>query len=260
MNGPDAVSEQQLLERAISRLPSGATVIGDRNFGVFSVAYAAEKEGHPTLLRLTDVRAQRLAGKAPSNEMDCFVVWKPSRDDRRSHPGLPTDARVEGRLIVRQVHPNNGAKPFLLALFTTLSSPAEDLLHFYAQRWKIETDLRTLNKELHLDQLTCSTADMAAKEIQMSIAAYNLVRAMICLAAEQSGLSPREYGFTKVRRIIQIFTPQLAAATDQHQTEQVFRLMLHYIQQAKLPHRQCKRPAYPREVWNKGAKFPNRRG
>jgi putative transposase len=37
MYGPDAVSEQQLLETAIHRLPSGATVLGDCNFGVFSV-------------------------------------------------------------------------------------------------------------------------------------------------------------------------------------------------------------------------------
>ena len=36
MYGPKAVSEQGLLEQAIEQLPSGSTVMGDANFGVFS--------------------------------------------------------------------------------------------------------------------------------------------------------------------------------------------------------------------------------
>jgi hypothetical protein len=43
MHGPEAVSEQGLLETAIERLPDGSTVMGDANFGVFSVAYAATR-------------------------------------------------------------------------------------------------------------------------------------------------------------------------------------------------------------------------
>ena len=57
MHGPEAVSEQQLLEAAISRLPEGSIVLGDANFGVFSVAYAAVQGGHPVVLRLTALLA-----------------------------------------------------------------------------------------------------------------------------------------------------------------------------------------------------------
>lgn len=170
-----------------------------------------------------------------------------------------TLACVPGRLIACQVRPNNGAKPFLLALFTTWSSPLEQLLDLYGQRWNIETDVRTLKRELRLDQLTCVTPGMAAKEIDMSIAAYNLVRAVICLAAQQSGRSPRDYGFTKARRIVQLFGPQLAAASDRQQAKRIFHQMMHYIQQAKLPRRHRKRPAYPRAVWSKGERFPARK-
>jgi hypothetical protein len=56
MHGPGAVSEQALLETAIDRLPSRSTLIGDANFGVFSVAWAAAQRGHPVLLRLTAQR------------------------------------------------------------------------------------------------------------------------------------------------------------------------------------------------------------
>jgi hypothetical protein len=118
MNGSQAVSEQALLEEAIDRLPSLAVLLGDSNFGVFSVAYAADQRRHPVVLRLTTVRAQHLAGGPLQDGTDQAIQWRPSREDRRSHPELPSDACVSGRLIVSQVQPSNGAEPFLLALFT----------------------------------------------------------------------------------------------------------------------------------------------
>ena len=259
MHGPKAVSEQALLETAIDRLPSGSTVIGDANFGVFSVAYAAAQRGHPVVLRLTTQRARRLAGGVLGDDIDRPLVWKPSRADRRSHPELPAEACVTGRLMIRQVQPNNGAAPFLLALFTTQPASQKEVFHLYGQRWAIETDLRTLKSTLQLDQLTCSTADMVAKEIDMAIAAYNLVRAMITLASEQSGVPPRGYSFTKVRRIVETFAPALADAPNQPAAKRIFDQMMTYVQQSKLPRRRRKRPSYPRAVWKRGGTFPNRK-
>lgn len=259
MHGPDAVSEQELLERSLERLPEGSTVIGDANFGVFSVAYAATQRQHPVLLRLTKERAVRLAGEALRDGIDRAVVWKPSKADRRRHPHLPADAYVSGRLMVRQVQPDNGAAPLLLALFTTQPCSQEEALELYGQRWAIETDLRTLKSTLRLDQLTCSTRDLVAKEIDMGIAAYNLVRAMIGVASEQSGIVPRGYSFTKVRRIVQTFGPVLADAPNEQAAKRIFDQMMRYVHQAKLPHRNRKRPSYPREVWNKGYTFPTRK-
>ena len=259
MNGPAAVSEQQLLESAIGRLPRGATLIGDANFGVFSVAYAGVQADHPIILRMTRVRAQRVVGEELRDGMDRRVVWKPSRDDRRNHPQLPADACVQGRLIVRLVRPDNGADPFLLPLFTTLVTDPQAVVDLYGQRWTIETDLRTLKHELGLDQLTSVTPDMAAKEIEMGIAAYNLVRAVIGLAAEQSGIAPRRYSFSQVRTIIQAFAPTVAEASDPQEAQQHFDRMMYYVQQAKLPRRRRKRPSYPRAVWGKGATFPSRK-
>lgn len=256
MHGPDAVSEQELLEKAIERLPSGSTIVADCNFGVFSVAYACAQRQHPVVLRLTSARAQCLAGEPLRHRMNRRMVWKPSAWERRQHPELPEDASVSGRLVVRRVQPDNGGKPFLLALFTTLEIKEKELLALYGQRWKIETDLRTLKSALHLDQLTCSTPDMVAKEIDMGIAAYNLVRAVTCLASEQSGIPPRQYSFTRVRRIVETFTPLVVAATDPQQAQRAFDQMMYYVQQAKLPKRE--RPSYPRKIWNRGERYPHR--
>lgn len=255
MHGPQAVSEQRLLERAIDRLPSRAAVIGDANFGVFSVAYAAAQRQHPVVLRLTMERARRIAGTSPQDGIDRVIEWKSSRWDRSSHPDLPADASVRGRLLIRQVQPNNGNGPFLLILFTTLPSTTEAVFELYGKRWLIETDLRTLKSTLHLDQLTCTTPDMLAKEIEMGITAYNLVRALICLASRESGIPPRGYRFTKVRRILQVFGPVLANAPDQQAAQRTMRQMLTYVQQAKVYQR--KRPSYPRAVWKRGGTFPH---
>jgi hypothetical protein len=158
--------------------------------------------------------------------------------------------------MVREVQPDNGADAFLLAIFTTLPSSQQEVFGLYGQRWAIETDLRTLKSTLCLDQLTCSTPDMVAKEIDMGIAAYNLVRAMIGLASQHSGIPPRGYSFTKVRRIVQTFAPALADAPNPQAAKRIFDQMMKYVQQSKLPRRKRKRPSYPREVWKRGATFP----
>lgn len=258
MYGDQAVSEQALLQSAIDRLPEGATVIGDANFGVFSVAYAATQRKHPVLLRLTADRARRLAGGELHDGIERTIAWKPSRAERRSHPQLPADACVQGRLLVRQVQPDNGGTPFLLALFTTLSSSVEEVFELYGKRWAIETDLRTLKNSLCLDQLTCTTADMVAKEIEMGMVAYNLVRALIDLASQQSGIPPRGYSFTKVRLILRAFGPRLANAPDAQAAQKAFAQIMRYVQQSKLPHRKRQRPSYPRQIWKRRADFPRR--
>lgn len=257
MYGPDAVSEQQLLETAMDRLPVGATVIGDSNFGVFSVAWTATQKGYPVLLRLTAQRAKSLAGEALKDGIDRQLEWKPSPADRKSHPDLPREACVTGRLIVRQVQPDNGDEPFLLALFLTLPDSAEEILKLYGKRWNIETDLRTLKSQLRMEQLSCATPEMAAKEIEMAICAYNLVRAVICLAAQQSGLSPRDYSFTRAARIVESFAPKIASANSEEEAKRHFDRMMYFLQQAKLPRR--KRKPYPRSVWGTGKNYPKRK-
>jgi hypothetical protein len=259
MHGDAAVSEQSLVERAMDRLPEGATVLGDANFGVFSVAYASQQKAHRVLLRLTLERAKSLAAGSWSDEIDRPLVWKPSRWDRKHHPALPANACVTGRLLVKMVQPSNGAKPVLLALFTDLSASPEQIVAVYGQRWNIETDLRTLKSTLCLDQVTSTTPDMVAKEIDIALAAYNLVRAVICLASEQSGISPRGYSFTKILRLVNALGPDITNAASPLEARRKFKQFMNFVQQSKLPQRKRKRRSYPREIWNKGAHFPNRK-
>src|ERR1700693_617929 len=76
MYGPQAVSEQELAEQAMDALPAQSVVVGDRNFGVFSIAYAAQQRGLKVLVRLTKVRARKLAGTAVSQPGERRLRWQ----------------------------------------------------------------------------------------------------------------------------------------------------------------------------------------
>ena len=254
VNGEQAVSEQDLLECAISRLPERSVLCGDANFGVFSVAYAAAEHNHPVVLRLTEVRARRLAAGEWRDGVDKRVVWKPSREDRRSHPDLPADACVEGRLVVRLVQPSNGDQAFLLALFTTLPDASEKIVELYGKRWNIEVDLRTLKGQLRLEELSSTTPQMIAKEINLAILSYNLVRSVMYLTARKSGLEPRAFSFTKVRNVLDAFLPLIAAATDERQRRRLTKTMLDCLERTRLYRRQ--RPSAPRAVWPTPKSYP----
>jgi putative transposase len=177
------------------------------------VAYTAAQHDHPMLLRLTAARARHLAGEELRDGIDRIIQWKPSKDDRRAHPELPAEASVSGRLVVRHVQPSNGAEGFLLPLFTTVEGTPEEQTKLYGYRWNIETDLRTLKSTLQMEQLTCTTPEMVGKEIAASILAYNLIRAVIWLAAERAGLKPRQFSFTRTQNILRAFLPLIAAAS-----------------------------------------------
>jgi putative transposase len=257
MHGTQAVSEQGLIEQAIDRLPAGAVVVYDSN-SVFSVAYAADRRQHPVVLRLTAQRAQSLLGEAWRDGIDRRLVWKPSPADRKSHPQLPAAAAVAGRLIVQRVQPSNGSEAFLLALFTTLEAGTDQILALYGCRWNIETDLRSLKSTLELEQLTCLTPEMVAKEIDLAMLAYNLVRAVTYLAAQKAGLAPRAFSFTRVRNVTRAFGPRIAAARDQQEANQLWETMMYYVGQAKLPQRR-RRPSSPRKVWGRPQVYPKRK-
>jgi len=57
-----------------------------------------------------------------------------------------------------------------------------------------------LKGTLQLEQLTCTSPNMIAKEIHAAMITYNLVRAVMYAAAAQSGIAPRRYSLGARRR------------------------------------------------------------
>ena len=134
MYGNAAVSEQGLTEQILERLPADAALMADRNFAVFSVAWAAQQHNFGVLFRITEERARKIAGHClPPAGRERRIEWRPSPHDRRAHPALPADAVGRGRLIVAHVEGEDG-KRIKLYPFTTLEEPLEVLVELYRQR------------------------------------------------------------------------------------------------------------------------------
>jgi hypothetical protein len=256
MHGPRAVSEQALAEQASRHLPAGAVLIGDRNFGIFSVAYHGQTHGHGVIIRLTEVRARKLAGGAICCAMDQAVEWRTSRWDGKKNRSWPADASVAGRLIACQV--GRGKHKQWLYLFTTLTLPVEHIVALYGKRWHIETDLRSLKRTVRLQHLSVYSDSMAEKEILAAVLAYNLVRTIMYLAAERSGGDPRQLSFTYACNIVLDGYPRVLAAREGEDQERELDGIIDLVARCKLPHR-TKRRSYPRAVWGRGFHFPIRK-
>jgi putative transposase len=255
MHGDQAVSEQGLTEQILGRLPAGSVLMADRNFAVFSVAWAAQQRNHGVLLRITEARARRIAGQSlPPAGHERRIEWRPSRDDRRAHPELPAEAMVRGRLIVAHVVGEDG-KRFKLYLFTSLEEPRELLVELYRRRWDVELDIRSLKQTLGIHSLRSKTPEMMEKELLLAIAGYNLVRSVQTAAARQANLEPRRLSFSRVQAVVMTALPRLATVTTVAEWEAEYQRVLGWAAQGKLPHR-SRRRSYPRAVWGQGATFP----
>lgn len=258
MYGPGAVSEQALTEQLLDRLPQDSVLMGDINFGVFSVAFAATRQGHDVLLRLQPNRAGAVGrGLSLQSGLDRQVCWCPSAYERQRHPDLPADACVRGRLIVQPVTASDGSS-VTLYLFTTLQLTVEQLVQLYGQRWNVETDLRSLKRTVDLQVLHCKSADMIAKELVLAIVGYNLVRAVMNAAAEEYKLDPRRLSFSRSQDVVNAAWPGLAAAATPAEYRARLCRMLRLVASCKLPDRHGRRST-PREVWGHGCKFSKRK-
>jgi putative transposase len=240
----------------MDRIPAGGVIVGDRNFGILWVAHEANKRDLHVVLRLTEARAGKLLGGAISREGEDRVRWKASRWDGGKHHSLPATAEVEGRLIAVRV--GRGKSKQWLYLFTTLDWPLEKILELYGQRWNIETDLRSLKRTVRLHHMSVKSKDMLEKDLLMAVSAYNLVRAVMSLAARQTGVDPRQLSFAMVLNVVDCAWHKLSATATQEEFDREFLRVLDLAGQCLLPKRKSPR-SYPRMLWRRQPGFPFRK-
>jgi putative transposase len=252
--GANPVSEQELVEQVIERLPSQAVVMGDRNFGVFSVAWTALQHGNPVIFRLTNARAAKLLGHKLEVGTDCPVIWRPSPWEQKAHPHLPQPAAIQGRVIICEL---KGARDPMLCLFTSLALAGDEVFKIYALRWNIETDLRSLKRTVQLHHIHVRSSEMMEKELLLAVAAYNFVRTVMCLAARKADVSPRHLSFTSIHSLIEAHLPRLLGASSIKSWRREMDILVDYATAYKLP-RRTKPRSYPRAVWGTGFRYRSR--
>lgn len=254
MYGKAAVSEQELAEKLMSQLPKGATIVADRNFGVFWMAYSAQQQGLEVVLRLTKERAHKLVGPiAQAGEQ--AVVWKSSRHDGGKHRRFAPECDVRGRVIATRI--GRGKSEQWLYLFATGETPWRQIVDLYGRRAEIETDLRCLKRTVNLYHIQAKSPDMLEKELWIAMSAYNLVRAVMAMVAQQHKIEPRQLSFTGVLNVVLYALPNLMSAPTQELREAHMQRIMGRANQCRLPVRPKPR-SYPRSVWRHCQAFPVR--
>ncbi|MGI9428880.1 MAG: IS4 family transposase, partial [Bythopirellula sp.] len=119
-----------------------------------------------------------------------ILVWhrpqKPrgmTREQYRSYPE---------RLLMREVtvdarDKNNRAKQFkVVTTILDLSIDGQQIGSLYERRWDGELDIRSIKSTMQMDILRCKTPDMVHKEIWTHLLAYNLLRTVMAVAANEN--------------------------------------------------------------------------
>jgi len=254
------LSEQALAAVVLAQALSGSVYVGDRNFGIFSVAQAARHHNVWVVLRMTQQRARALAGRKMDSGEDLRGSWQHSPKDQL-HPGMSADP-IEGRVIfVRLLR--NGFRPVELYLFTTLLDaeryPVEELVKLYGLRWHVELALRYVKSTLEMDLLPGKSVEIVRKELHAGLLAYNIIRGYMVQAACQADLSPLTLSFTRCwRRVREVLLTLRPTDSSQHVIQTLERL-LGRLARCTLP----KRPHFriePRAVHRRPAVYPTLKG
>jgi Transposase DDE domain len=149
--------------------------------------------GSAALIRLQATRARHLLPRAVASGTDPDLTWPPSRFDQCADD-LPTPP-IPGRLIYVRLT-RAGFRPIDLYLFTTLldreAFSLTDLVALYGSRWNVELDLRHVKTTLQMEHLDSRSVDMVRKELILGLVAYNLLRDLMGVAAQQANRAPLE--------------------------------------------------------------------
>jgi hypothetical protein len=257
-----AVSEQALAARLLPFLLPSSLIVADRNFGVFSVVQAAVAAQAAVLVRLTKVRAGKLAHSQKVSlrrEMDLAIQWEPTRQDQ-TDPKLSRQP-VAGRLLALRVQ-RPGFRPQTLYLFTTLQDPKtyppNHLLDLYGRRWQVELNLRFVKTQMQLATLNCKSAEMAQKEWMAGMLAYNLIRSIMVSSAASCQISVQTLSFSRTRQF-------LCKWIQRHGWQQAtplaaWKRLLHFVSRCRQPRRRRTRDPEPRAIRVFRGHFPRLTG
>ena len=77
---------------------------------------------------------------------------------------------------------------------------------------KIEVDIRSIKSTMKMDILRCKTPKIVHKEIWTHLLAYNLLRTVMAVAANENGIDPRKISFKGAKQALTAFAPKIETA------------------------------------------------
>jgi hypothetical protein len=206
--------ETSLFRRMYDTLKPGDVVLADALFDDYFIACELRNRGIDLVAR---AQYERTGSWVTESRPDGdILVWQRPNKPRgmtgnqyRSYPK---------QLLMRQVtvdarDKNNRVQQFKVV--TTILMPSIDgkqIGALYEHRWEGEVDIRSIKCTMQMDILRCKTPDMVHKEIWTHLLAYNLLRTVMAVAANENDIEPRKVSFKGAKQALTAFAPKIEAA------------------------------------------------
>lgn len=243
-------SEVKLGAEVLTQLPRGSTVIMDRFFDKPTFLAKASELELSVVVRIRDMVAKRLLGGIPTSaQCEKEVIWTPA-DKKLKHIAL------KGR-VIKFSAAQSGFRSSVFYFFTTSNRPLTEIAALYRQRVKIETFIRQLKQTLKLFFIRAKKAGNVRKEISIAYLTFNLLRAIMYLAAKDLGIEPERVSFTATVTLCNAYASGFLTAKSNADKRDLYARFLAHIAQTKIPKRNKER-SYPRVVKFPRDKYPKR--
>jgi hypothetical protein len=250
----EGTGELALAKQLLSSLESGDLLVADRYYCSYFFISILQDLNVDLVTRLHGARKYDFRkGKRLGIGDHLVTLIKPPKPfwiDQETYNNIPPS------LTVREIKsPKENCDDVVLV--TTLVDPKKyprtELAAVYKRRWNIELDLRSIKSVMGMDILSCKTPDMIEKEIWAYVLTYNLIRQLICQAAEKHEIDPRSISFTGALQIFEAFHASLKNS-DSRKSQKAYELMIDLIAENRIGNRPGRKE--PRAVKRRPKPYP----
>jgi hypothetical protein len=206
--------EKTLFRRMYDTLDPGDVVLADALFDDYFIACELCDRSIDLVARVQHERVgSRTIESSPDGDI---IIWerpnKPHGMTGKEYRSYPK------HLLMRQVtvdarDKNNRVNQFkVVTTILDASIDGEQIGDLYERRWDGEVDIRSIKSTMQMDILRCKTPDMVHKEIWTHLLAYNLLRTVMAVAANENDIEPRQVSFKGAKQALTAFAPKIEAA------------------------------------------------
>jgi len=206
--------EKSLFRHMYDTLKPGDVVVADALFDDYFIAWELYKRDIDIVARVQYKRTDSwIAERRPDSDL---LVWQRPRKPRgmtraqyRSYP----KTFVMRQVMVDARDKNNRVTQFkVVTTILSRSIEGKQIGDLFERRWEGEVDIRSIKSTMQMDILRCKTPDMVHKEIWTHLLAYNLLRTVMAVAADENDTEPRKVSFKGAKQALTAFAPKIEAA------------------------------------------------
>ena len=184
--------EHALFRQLLGTLEPGDVVLADRYYGSYWLIALLLAMGVDVVFGQNGARKTDFRKGTRLGARDHIVEWTkprvcPDWMEKEHYENFPETMSIRETKVAGKV--------LVTTLLSSGDTPKSELSNLYKLRWHVELDLRNIKTTLGMEALRCMTPQMNEKEMWVYFLGYNLIRLLMCEAALQAEILPRQISF-----------------------------------------------------------------